>query len=84
MREKMSHQKKRKRLRKNKEVSFYAGGNAVGGIFYSNQTMFIFLYKIAYLNTTNLDKFLPSVISLLWEYNVFYDDVIGGLLPLKV
>ena len=49
--------------------------------FYTNQPIFVLLYKEACFNTNELDESLPSVIvSLLQEYkDVFSNNVPSGL-----
>ena len=53
--------------------------------FYTNQPIFVLLYKEACFNTNELDKSLPSVVvSLLQEYeNVFPINVPSGLPSIK-
>jgi hypothetical protein len=53
--------------------------------FYTNQPMFVLLYKEACFNTNELDESLPSVVvSLLQEYDdVFPNDVPSGLPPIR-
>jgi hypothetical protein len=45
-----------------KHVSFYAKASDVKSAFYTNQPIFVLLYKEAYFNTNELDKSLPSVV----------------------
>ena len=49
--------------------------------FYTNQPIFVLLYKEVCFNTNELDESLPSVVvSLLQEYeDVFPNDVPSGL-----
>jgi hypothetical protein len=54
------------REKQKKQVSFYAKASDVKSAFYTNQPIFILLYKEAGFNTNKLDESLPSVvISLL-------------------
>jgi hypothetical protein len=47
-------------------VSFYTKASDVKSAFYTNQPIFVLLYKEACFNTNELDESLPSVvISLL-------------------
>ena len=68
-----------------KQVSFYAKASDVKSAFYTNQPIFVLLYKKACFNTNELDESLPSVIvSLLQEYeDVFPNDVPSGLPPVR-
>jgi hypothetical protein len=68
-----------------KQVSFYAKASDVKSAFYTNQPIFVLLYKDACFNTNELDESLPSVVvSLLQEYeDVFPNDVPSGLPPIK-
>ena len=67
-----------------KQVSFYAKASDVKSAFYANQPIFVLLYKEAYFNTNELDESLPSVVSLLQEYeDVFPNDVPSGLPPIR-
>jgi hypothetical protein len=45
-----------------KHLSFYAKASDVKSAFYTNQPIFVLLYKEAYFNTNELDKSLPSVV----------------------
>jgi uncharacterized membrane protein len=76
----MSKKKKKKKKRK---VSFYAKVSDVKSAFYTNQPIFVLLYKEACFNTNKLDKSLPSVfVSLLQEYeDIFPNDLPNGLPP---
>ena len=50
-------------------MSFYAKVSDVKSAFYTNQPIFILLYKEVCFNANELDESLPSVvISLLQEY----------------
>ena len=62
-------------------MSFYTKASDVKSAFYTNQPIFVFLYKEACFNTNELDESLPSVVvSLLQEYeDVFPNDVPSGL-----
>ena len=53
--------------------------------FYTNQPIFVLMYKKTCFNTNELDKFLSSVVvSLLQEYeDVFLNDVPSGLPPIR-
>ena len=64
-----------------KQVSFYAKASDVKSAFYTNQSIFVLLYKEACFNTNELDESLPSVVvSLLQEYeDVFPNNVPSGL-----
>jgi hypothetical protein len=65
-------------------VSFYAKASDVKSAFYTNQPIFVLLYKEACFNTNELDESLPSiVVSLLQEYEVFSNDVPSGLPPVR-
>ena len=68
-----------------KQVSFNAKVSDVKSAFYTNQPIFVLLYKEACFNTNELDKSLPSVVvSLLQEYeDVFPNDVPSGLQPIR-
>ena len=68
-----------------KQGSFYAKVSDVKNAFYTNQPIFVLLYKDVCFNTNELDKSLPSVVvSLLQEYeDVFPDDVPSGLPPIR-
>ncbi|XP_059446591.1 uncharacterized protein LOC132178154, partial [Corylus avellana] len=68
-----------------KQLSFYAKASDVKSAFYTNQPIFVLLYKGACFNTNELDKSLPSVVvSLLQEYeDVFPNDVPSGLPPIR-
>jgi len=64
-----------------KQASFYAKASDVKSAFYTNQPLFVLLYKEVCFNTNELDESLPSiVVSLLQEYeDVFPNDVPSGL-----
>ncbi|XP_050290025.1 uncharacterized protein LOC126728205 [Quercus robur] len=68
-----------------KQWSFYAKASDVKNVFYTNQPIFVLLYKEACFNTNELDESLPSVVaSLLQEYeDVFPNDVPSGLPPIR-
>ena len=68
-----------------KQVSFYVKASNVKSAFYTNQPIFVLLYKEACFNTNELDESLLSVIvSFLQEYeNVFPNDVPYGLPPIR-
>ena len=68
-----------------KQRSFYAKSNDVKNAFYTNQPIFVLLYKEACFNANELDESLPSVVvSLLQEYeDVFPNDVPSGLPPIR-
>ena len=68
---------------KNKGV-FYAKASDVNNAFYTNQPIFVLLYKDVCFNTNELDESLPSVVSLLQEYeDVFPNDGPSGLPPIR-
>ena len=68
-----------------KQRSFYAKVSDVKNAFYTNQPVFVLLYKEVCFNTNELDESLPSVIvSLLQEYeDVFPNNVRSGLPPIR-
>ena len=68
-----------------KQESFYAKASDVKNVFYTNQLIFVLLFKEACFNTNELDESLPSVvISLLQEYeDLFPNDVPSGLSPIR-
>ena len=68
-----------------KQGSFYAKASDVKNSFYTNQPIFVLLYKEVCFNTNELDESLPSVVvSLLQEYeDVFPNDVPSGLPPIR-
>ncbi|KAJ9671045.1 hypothetical protein PVL29_027166 [Vitis rotundifolia] len=68
-----------------KQGSFYAKASDVKNAFYTNQPIFVLLYKEVCFNTNELDKSLPSVVvSLLHEYeDVFPNDVPSELPPIR-
>ncbi|KAJ9702790.1 hypothetical protein PVL29_004498 [Vitis rotundifolia] len=72
-------------IKTKKQGSFYAKASDVKNAFYTNQPIFVFLYKEVCFNTNELDKSLPSVVvSLLQEYeDVFSNDVPSGLPPIR-
>ena len=83
---KKESEKKKERVtnmseKQKKQVSFYAKTSDVKSDFYTNQPIFVLLYKEAYFNTNELNESLPSVVvSLLQEYeDVFPNDVPSGL-----
>ena len=45
-----------------KQGSFYTKASDVKNVFYTNQLIFILLYKEACFNTNELDESLPSVV----------------------
>ena len=54
------------REKQKKQWSFYARASDVKNAFYTNQPIFVLLYKEACFNTKELDESLPSgVVSLL-------------------
>ncbi|XP_030963446.1 uncharacterized protein LOC115984553 [Quercus lobata] len=81
--EKESERKKEKKQKK--QWSFYAKASDVKNAFYTNQPIFVLLYKEACFNTNELDESLPSVvIFLLQEYeDMFPNDVPSGLPPIR-
>ena len=68
-----------------KQGSFYAKVSDVKNAFYTNQPIFVLLYKEVCFNTNELDESLPSVVaSLLQEYgDVFPNDVPSRLPPIR-
>jgi hypothetical protein len=87
---KKESEKKKERVtnmskKQKKQVSFYAKASDVMSAFYTNQPIFVLLYKEACFNTNKLDESLPSiVVSLLQEYeDVFPNDVPSGLPPIR-
>jgi hypothetical protein len=65
-------------------VSFYVKASDVKSTFYTNQPIFVLLYKEACFNTNELDESLPSVVVWLQEYkDVFPNDVPSGLPPIR-
>lgn len=68
-----------------KQESFYAKASDVKSAFYTNQPIFVLLYKEVCFSTNELDESLPSVVvSLLQEYDdVFPNDVPSGLPPIR-
>ena len=62
-------------------MSFYVKASNVKNAFYTNQLIFVLLYKEVCFNTNELDESLPSVVvSLLQEYeDVFPNDIPSGL-----
>ena len=68
-----------------KKKSFYAKESDVKNVFYTNQPMFVLLYKEVCFSTNELDESLSSVVvSLLQEYeDVFPNDVLSGLPPIR-
>ena len=65
-----------------KKVSFYTKASEVKSVFYTNQPIFVLLYKETCFDT---NESLPSVVvSLLQEYeNVFPINVPSGLPSIK-
>jgi hypothetical protein len=87
---KKESEKKKERVtnmseKQKKQVSFYAKTSDVKSAFYTNQPIFVLLYKEACFNTNKLDESLLSVVvSLLQEYeDVFPNDVPSGLPPIR-
>ena len=68
-----------------KQWSFYAKASDVKNAFYTNQPIFVLLYKETCFNTNELDESFPSVVvSLLQEYkDMFSNDVPSGLPPIR-
>ena len=84
--EKESEKKRKsaKNKKKEKQVSFYAKASDVKSAFYTNQPVFVLLYKEACFNTNELNESLPSVVFLLQEYeDMFPNDVPNGLPPIR-
>jgi hypothetical protein len=48
-----------------KQVSFYAKTSDVKSAFYTNQPIFVLLYKETCFNTNELDESLPSAVVFL-------------------
>ena len=48
-------------------MGFYAKASDVKSVFYTNQPIFVPLYKEACFNTNKLDKSLPSVVVSLFR-----------------
>ena len=63
-----------------KQGSFYTKVSNVKNVFYTNQPIFVLLYKEVCFNTNKLNESLPSVVvSLLMEYeDMFPNDVPSG------
>ena len=63
-----------------KQGSFYTKASDVKNVFYTNQPIFVLLYKEVCFNTNKLNESLPSVVvSLLMEYeDMFPNDVPSG------
>ena len=72
---------KKMREKQKKQARFYAKASDIKSAFYTNQPLFVLLYKEACFNTNEFDESLPSiVVSLLQEYeDVFPNDVPSGL-----
>ena len=67
-----------------KQWSFYAKASDVKNVFYTNQPIFVLLYKEVCFNTNKGDESLPSVVSLLQEFeDMFPNDVPSGLPPIR-
>ena len=84
VKKKIESEKKNER-KTEKQASFYAKASDVKSVFYTNQPIFVLLYKETCFNTNELNKSLPSVvISLLQEYeNMFPNDVPNELPPIR-
>ena len=82
---KKSENKQRTKKTRKKKASFYAKSSDVKSAFYTNQPIFVLLYKEACFNTNELDESLPNVVvSLLQEYeDMFPNDVPSGLPPIR-
>ena len=78
-------EKKMKEKKKKKQGSFYAKVSDVKSAFYTNQPIFVLLYKEVCFNTNEFAESLPSVVvSLLQEYeDVFPINVPSGLPPIR-
>jgi hypothetical protein len=59
---KESERKERKKWEKKNKTSFYAKVSDVKSAFYTNQPIFVLLYKETCFNTNELDESLPSVV----------------------
>ena len=46
-------------------MSFYAKASDVKSVFYTNQPIFVLIYKEACFNTIEFDESLPSVVVFL-------------------
>ena len=81
-RKKRIKRKESEENKRKKKVSFYAKASEVKSAFYTNQPIFVLLYKETCFNT---NESLPSVVvSLLQEYeNVFPINVPSGLPSIK-
>ena len=68
------------RKKQKKQGSFYAKASDVKNVFYTNQHIFVLLYKEVCFNTNELNESLPSVVvSLLMEYeDMFPNDIPSG------
>ena len=60
--EKKIESEKNERKTKKKEASFYAKASDVKSAFYTNQPIFILLYRGACFNTNEFDESLPNVV----------------------
>ena len=76
---------KKIREKQKKQASFYAKTSNVKSAFYTNQSIFVLLYKEACFNNNELNESFPSVVvSLLQEYeDMFPNDVFSGLPPIR-
>ena len=76
---------KKMREKQKKQASFYAKVSDVKSAFYTNQPIFVFLYKEVCVNTNELDESLPNVVvSLLQEYkDMFPNNMPNGLPPIR-
>ena len=53
------------REKQKKQESFYAKASDVKNAFYTNQPIFVLIYKEACFNTIEFDESLPSVVVFL-------------------
>ena len=52
--------------------------------FSSNMPMILLLYKEVYFNSKELDSCVPSgYVSFLQQFDVFLDEILSGLSPIK-
>ena len=67
-----------------KRIKYFVKLYDVKSVFYTNQPIFVLLYKEACFNTNEFDESLPNVVvSLLQEYeDVFPNDVPSRLPPI--
>ena len=75
--------RKEKREEIERKGNFYAKKSEIKSAFHTNKPMFVLLYKETFLNISDLDSSLPSVVSfLLQEFeDVFLEDGPSGFPP---